>query len=103
MGGAPDAGLSAHAALSDQSDAWVRLNLSGPLARAVLARLVPIDLSAAAFPVSAAARSMLGHMNLLILHAEEGVFTLMIYRSMAATAVHELSQVMRMVSARAAI
>ena len=50
----------------------MRLNLYGPLARAVLARLVPIDLSAAAFPVSAAARSMLGHMNLLILHAEEG-------------------------------
>ena len=103
MGGAPDAGLSAHAALSDQSDAWARLILSGPLARAVLARLVPIDLSAAAFPVGAAARSMLDHINLLILHADEGVFTLMIYRSMAATAVHELSQVMRMVSARAAI
>ncbi|WP_439140461.1 sarcosine oxidase subunit gamma [Roseicyclus sp.] len=103
MGAAPDARLSAHAALSDQSDAWAQLVLSGPLARAVLARLVPIDLSVAAFPVGAAARSMLGHMNTLILQAEDRVFTLMIYRSMTATAVHELSQVMRMVDARATI
>lgn len=103
MGAAPDASLSAHAALTDQSDAWARLVLSGPLARTVLARLVPLDLSPAAFPVGAAARSMLGHMNMLITQPEAGVFTLMIYRSMTATAVHELSQVMAMVSARAAL
>lgn len=103
MGATPDAGLAAHAALTDQSDAWARLVLSGENARAVLARLVPLDLSSAAFPVGSAARSMLGHMNMVLLQEEAGVFTLMVYRSMAATAVHELSQVMRMVSARAAI
>jgi heterotetrameric sarcosine oxidase gamma subunit len=103
IGAAPDPGLVAHAALSDQSDAWARLVLSGPLARAALARLVPLDLSPAAFPVGAAARSMLGHMNMLIVQAEEGVFTLMVYRSMTGTAVHELSRVMRMVCARTAI
>jgi heterotetrameric sarcosine oxidase gamma subunit len=103
IGAAPDAGLVAHAALSDQSDAWTRLVLFGPLARAALARLVPLDLSPAAFPVGAAARSMLGHMNMLIVQAEEGVFTLMVYRSMTGTAVHELSRVMRMVCARTAI
>jgi heterotetrameric sarcosine oxidase gamma subunit len=102
IGAVPDPALAAFAAITDQSDAWAHLLLSGPAARDVLARLVPIDLSPAAFAVGHAARSQLGHMNLLLIQPQDGVFALMVYRSMAATALHEVTQVMRMVAARGA-
>lgn len=102
LGAAPDTRLGAHAALSDQSDGWARLILSGAAARDVLARLVPIDLSPTACPPGSARRTLLGHMSALILHRGGDAFEILVFRSMAATAVHELSQVMRMQAARAA-
>lgn len=103
MGAAVDPTIGTHAALSDQSDAWVRLILAGPMARAVLARLVPLDLSPAACPPGSARRTLLGHMPALILHRGGDAFEILVFRSMAGTAVHELSAVMRMVGARAAL
>ncbi len=103
MGVAPSPALGAHAALCDQSDGWARLVLEGAAARDVLARLVPIDLSPAACPPGSARRTLLGHMPALILHRGGDGFEILVYRSMAATAVHELSAVMRMVVARAAL
>lgn len=103
MGVVPDPGLGAHAALSDQSDGWVRLMLAGPSARAVLARLVPIDLAPAACPPGSARRTLLGHMPALILHRGGDGFEILTFRSMAATAVHELSDVMRKLAARDAL
>jgi sarcosine oxidase subunit gamma len=103
MGVTADPSLGAHAALSDQSDGWARFVLEGEMARACLARLVPIDLSAAACPPGSARRTLLGHMPALILHRGGDGFEIMVFRSMATTAVHELSEVMRMVAARAAV
>jgi sarcosine oxidase subunit gamma len=103
MGVAPAPALAVHAALSDQSDGWARLVLDGPAARDVLARLVPIDLSPAACPPGSARRTLLGHMPALIVHRGGDGFDILLFRSMAATAVHELSDVMRMVAARAGL
>ncbi|MEI4488369.1 sarcosine oxidase subunit gamma family protein [Frigidibacter sp. MR17.14] len=96
-------GLAGLAALTDQSDAWTVLTLTGPDARAALARLTPLDLRPAAFPEGAAQRSLLGHMSAILRHCGPDSFEVWVFRSMAATAVHELSVVMRSLAARAAL
>ncbi len=100
--GAAAARMAGLAAVTDQSDAWSGLALSGPDAREALARLVPLDLDPATFPPGAAARSMLRHVALLLLATEAG-FELLVPRSYARTAVHDLDEAMRSVAARAAL
>jgi heterotetrameric sarcosine oxidase gamma subunit len=91
----------AGAAVTDQSDGWAVLGLSGVAAVEVLARLVPLDLRLTAFPVGSAVRSGLNHMNASILRTGDYAFELMVFRSMARTAWHELETTMGMVAARA--
>lgn len=94
--------LTGRAAVTDQSDGWVALSLTGADAAEALARLVPIDLSPAAFPAGAAARTELRHMMCLIL-ARDGGFDLLVMRSFAETAAHEIAHAMRAVAARATL
>jgi heterotetrameric sarcosine oxidase gamma subunit len=89
------------AALTDQTDGWTTLALSGAGAVDVLARLVPVDLRLPAFPVGAALRTQVNHMNAVILRSGDHAFEVMVFRSMARTAWHELESTMSMVSARA--
>jgi len=103
IGAIPEAALARHAALTDQSDAWVQLILDGPVVRDVLARLVPIDLTPAACPPGSARRTLLGHMSTLIVYPGADRFELFVYRSMTATALHDLGRVMRAVTARATL
>lgn len=99
MGAAPGdwAGI---AALTDQSDGWARLSLIGEGAADVLARLVPLDFRAMA--EGRCARSMLGHMPLILISVAGG-FHILVFRSMARTAWHEVEAAMKMVAARAAL
>lgn len=97
--GAPPEGLGAHAALTDQGDAWAGLDLAGTDARAVLARLVPLDLDPSVAPDGYAARSLLRHVPLLM-DVLGSNFVLRVPRSYAATAVHDLGDAMRAVAAR---
>ena len=99
MGGAPP-DLEG-AALTDQSDGWAVLGLSGAAAVDVLARLVPVDLRLAAFPVGRAIRTQLNHMNVVILRVGDHAFEILVFRSMARTAWHELETTTHMVHARA--
>jgi sarcosine oxidase subunit gamma len=93
---APDfAGL---AAVTDQADGWAMMRLDG--AEAVLARLVPVDLRPATFKKGHAVRTMLGHMTCHILRSGSQAFDIMVMRSMAGTAVHEIEVAMRGVAAR---
>ena len=103
IGAAPPAGLGPLAALTDQSDGWAGLALSGPGVEAVLARLVPLDLSLAAFPEGATARTALGHVPILLHCTGVESVALYLFRSMVATAVHELETVMRALLARASL
>lgn len=89
------------AAVTDQSDGWAVLSVSGAGVADVLARWVPIDLRLAAFPVGRAVRTQLNHMNVVILRAGDHVFEIMVFRSMARTAWHEVETAMHMVQARA--
>jgi sarcosine oxidase subunit gamma len=90
-------GLDGIAAITDQSDGWAGLRLSGPDAEEVLARLVPLDL--AQMPPRTSARSLLNHLPLLLIREDEG-FEVWSYRSMAGTLLHELASAMRGVAAR---
>lgn len=99
---APD-GLAEHAALTDQSDGWARLTLSGPQAEAALARLVPLDLRLTAFPVGGVTRAPLGHMAMILSRTAPATFEIMVFRSMARTAWHELGDALEHLHARAAL
>ncbi|MEM8824301.1 MAG: sarcosine oxidase subunit gamma [Pseudomonadota bacterium] len=88
-------------AVTDQSDAFVVLHLSGQDADAVLARLTPLDLST--IEPSHTARSLLGHINTLFHRLDAEAWQLLLFRSMAAHAVHEIDRAMRGVVARATL
>ncbi|WP_323036669.1 sarcosine oxidase subunit gamma [Pararhodobacter sp.] len=98
---APEA-LRGVAALTDQSDAWVWLHLTGPDARAVLARLTPLDLRDAAFGLGHVARTLVGHMSAILIHSAPEAYEIAVFRSMAGTLKHEVSEAMRGVAGRAA-
>jgi sarcosine oxidase subunit gamma len=100
MGPAPAAALADQAALTDQSDAWALVELTGAPGPEVLARLVPVDLRPRAFPVGSAARTLLGHMHAAILRTGPESLRLLVFRSMAGTLVHEVHAAMEAVAAR---
>ena len=93
-------GLSAVAAVTDQSDGWVCLSLSGPQAGEALMRLVALDLRADRFAAGRVARAALNHMPLILIKRGDG-FLILTFRSMARTAWHELATVLGHVEARA--
>tara|TARA_R110002020_G_scaffold67179_9_gene176508 strand:- start:39240 stop:39776 length:537 start_codon:yes stop_codon:yes gene_type:complete len=100
IGQAPDPDLGRYAAVVDQSDAWAVVTLTGAGGDAALARLVPVDLRLRAFPVGATVRSLLGHMNASITRTGDNVFLIAVFRSMAATLVHDLETALAAVAAR---
>ena len=91
------------AAVTDQSDGWAVLALSGASAVDVLARLVPMDLRLSACPVGSALRTQVNHMNAVILRTGDHSFEAMVFRSMAQSAWHELETATHMVEARARV
>lgn len=101
IGPEPDSGLAKHASLTDQSDAWVVVDLSGQGAEAVLARLVPVDLRASVFKRGHTVRTLLQHMSVSITRLGEERFQIMAFRSMARTVAHDLGSAMALVAARA--
>jgi sarcosine oxidase subunit gamma len=94
----PDLGDAA--AVTDQSDAWARFSLAGPAAVDALARYVPIDLRLAALPVGASVRSALYHVPLCLMRLDVDRFEILVFRSMAQTAWHELESALRIIAAR---
>lgn len=96
QGVAPPLGESA--AVTDQSDAWEGLRLTGAPAAAVLARLVPNDLHPTALPSGRVARTMLGHLMAVLIATPDG-YDILVMRSFTDTAVHDLCTAMRSVAA----
>ncbi len=98
--GRPAPDLTGLAAVSDQTGGWAGLRLSGPLAAEALMRLVPLDLRR--FGAGQAARAPLGHMQMVLMGQREG-FVILVFRSMARTAWHEIEAAMKMLAARGAL
>jgi sarcosine oxidase subunit gamma len=59
-----------------------------------------VDVRRAQFPPGHAARTMLHHMTCTLMRTGDDAFEIMVFRSMAATAVHDLGTAMRSVAAR---
>ena len=96
---APPGEWGAFAAVTDQSDGWACLSLTGAGAVDVLARLIPLDLRGMA--QGACARSSLGHMSVILICVADG-FEILVFRSMARTAWHEVEAAAKMRAARLA-
>lgn len=99
-GPAPDPKLAEQAALTDQTDAWTSVTLSGDGAEDVLARLVPLDLSDRQFKRGHTARTQIQHMTGSVTRLGNDTFLLMVFRSMADTLLHDLERAMASVAAR---
>lgn len=97
---APDFGTAA--AVTDQSGGWATLSLTGPKAAEALMRHVPLDLRLAAFPVGRAVRAPLNHMSAVLCRVDENTLHIMVFRSMARTAWHEVEVALKALAARAA-
>ena len=98
---APDALLGA--ALTDQSGGWACLRLEGPTAADALMRVYPLDLRLQSFPQGTCARAPLNHMQSVLLRTAPYAFDVLVFRSMARTAWHEVEAAMRTLFARAAL
>ena len=96
----PDMGAAA--AVTDQSGGWVTLSLDGPEAAEALMRYVPLDLRLAAFPVGTSVRTPFYHMSMVLMRVSDQGFQMLLFRSMARTAWHEVEVALRTLAARAA-
>ncbi|MCB6178902.1 sarcosine oxidase subunit gamma [Rhodobacter sp. Har01] len=103
MGAEPPAGLAGHAAVTDQSGGWAGVSLSGPAGPEALARLVPVDLRPGSFPAGAAIRAPVNHMSAVILRTGPETVEVWVFRSMARTLWHELTEVLARFEARATV
>ena len=89
--------LAGSASISDQSDAYVGLRLTGPGVRETLAKLIPIDLHPRAFAIGQVAETIAAHMGVLLWRLEDAadgspVFDLAVPRSLSVSFGHALSQ-----------
>ena len=88
--------LSKQMAMTDQSDSWVILALSGPQSGQTLARICPIDCSVSAMPIGTTARTSMEHLGAIITRRpDEGdhqpCFWLLSARSSAASFLHAIT------------
>lgn len=103
LGPCAPAPLVDNAALSDQSDGWVVLRLKGALARDGLSRLTPLDVRDSQFKLGHTARTEFQHMMCSITRTGARQFDIMVMRSMAKTAVHDLKSALERAAASAAL
>jgi sarcosine oxidase subunit gamma len=83
--------IGASASLSHQSDSRIIVELAGPAARAILAKLVPIDLHPSVFPSGATALTVLEHVPAHVTQiGEEPAYELMAFRSFADSFLHSI-------------
>ena len=72
--------LEGIASVSDQSHGRVTLSISGPKARAVLAKGTPIDLFDDEFPIGKSALTQMAHVSVHLTRTGQDEFTLSIFR-----------------------
>ncbi|CAM3594684.1 sarcosine oxidase subunit gamma [Thalassospira profundimaris] len=85
------AGLPSQFALADQTHGRVRMRLSGPSSRTVLAKGTMVDLSADLFAIGQSAMTQIGHIGAMITRIEDDSFELIVLRSFAGSLWDELN------------
>jgi sarcosine oxidase subunit gamma len=84
--------------MSDQSDAWVALEIKGALVRLALERICPLDLHPKSFPTGSGVRTMMEHMGAFILALGDDEYLLLSARSSAKSFWHAVEVSVRNVS-----
>ena len=84
--------------LTDQTDVWSGLEVSGPLALAALERICPIDLHDDAFAIGDAARTVMEYLGVLIIRTDDEAYLLLSASSSAGSFLHMLETSIRNVS-----
>ncbi len=74
--------------ITDQTDAWVVLELSGPSSRTALERICQLDLHPDVFKKNQMARTTMEHMGSMIIRTDNDTFILMSASSSAASFLH---------------
>lgn len=80
--------LKADCYLTDQSDAWVILSVSGADVTDALERICPLDLSTDSFPVGAALQTAMEHIGVTIFRKSDDCFWLLAATSYAGSLCH---------------
>lgn len=80
--------LEQSAYLTDQSDSWTTIRVSGPASREALERICPIDLHNETFSVGAVARTAMEHLGTIIYRESTDSFVLMSAVSSARSFLH---------------
>lgn len=84
--------LDERAYLTDQSDSWAVLELSGPQVNVALERLSTIDLNATIFGLNTVARTSMEHLSVIIEKPDDSLFRLYSPRSSAGGFLHAITQ-----------
>lgn len=84
--------------LTDQTDVWCGLEVSGERCRAALERICPIDLHPQAFSVNDAARTVMEHLGTIVMRTGQDTFLLLSASSSAGSFHHALVTSIRNVS-----
>ena len=74
--------------LTDQSDSWAMIRVSGPKCRTALERICPIDLHPSTFAEGIVARTVMEHLGTIIVREGQDSFLLMSPWSSAASFLH---------------
>ena len=82
--------LQGAAYTTDQTDAWVGLEITGPPVREILERLCPLDLHPDVFSVNSATRTVMEHLGVIIVRTGENDFLLLCPRSFAHSFLHAM-------------
>ncbi len=83
--------LAEKTVVTDQSDSWVTLEISGLRTLDVLERICPIDLNEGTFSVGSVARTTMEHLNVIIFRQKQS-YILLSARSSATSFLHSLTQ-----------
>ena len=100
VGPKPDRKLSKFGVLTDQSDAWVTLRMSGDLIEDALMGLCPVDLRMKEFKRGNVVRTSMNHVNVTLHRIGADKIDLYGFRSMAQTIFHELKSSLTTINAR---
>ena len=89
--------ISDQVAMTNQSDAWLILALTGPLVFRTLERICPIDCRSLAMPIGSAARTMIDNLGTIIFRRPNDsngspCFWLISARSTAASFLHVIKE-----------
>lgn len=84
--------------VTDQTDVWSGLEISGPNCRTALERICPIDLHPNSFAVNDVARTAMEHLGVIILRKDQETYLLLSASSSAGSFLHAVETSLNNVS-----